>query len=26
MKDWGNMHVFTDMPDYEPTPATTVAV
>ncbi|HEY2709083.1 MAG TPA: amidohydrolase family protein [Caulobacteraceae bacterium] len=25
MKDWGNMHVFTGMPDYEPTPETSIA-
>ena len=26
MKDWGNMHLFTGTPDYEPTPETSIAV
>ncbi len=25
LKDWGNMHLFTGTPDYEPTPATSIA-
>ena len=25
MKDWGNMHVFSGTPDYEPTPETSIA-
>src|SRR3984957_9548169 len=25
MKDWGNMHLFSGMPDYEPTPETSIA-
>jgi N-acyl-D-aspartate/D-glutamate deacylase len=25
MKDWGNMHIFEGVPDYEPTPATSIA-